>query len=219
MAKVVIFGTHDFAELAFFYLSRESTHQVVAFTVDEQYNNYESFMDLPVISFETLDLYFPPQDVNLFAPLSPTKMSTLRQSIYEKITAKGYKCISYISPRATYYDTPVGDNCFILEDNVIQPFTTIGNNVVMWSGNHLGHHSSIGDNTFIASHAVISGHVNISENCFLGVNSTLSNNIYIAPFTFIGAGALVTSSTKEFQVYPGISSELSRVPSNKLRGI
>ena len=44
---------------------------------------------------------------------------------------------------------PPGDNCFILEDNTIQPFVRIGNNVTLWSGNHIGHDSVIDDHCFI----------------------------------------------------------------------
>jgi sugar O-acyltransferase (sialic acid O-acetyltransferase NeuD family) len=219
MAKIIIFGTQDFAQLAHFYLTRDGQHEIAAFTVNQQYITDSSFMDLPIVPFESLETSHPPKHFQIFAPLSPSKMNTVRQGVYEQIKVKGYQFISYISPQATYYDTPIGENCFIFENNVIQPFTTIGNNVIMWSGNHLGHHSSIADHCFIASHAVISGHVTIEQNCFIGVNATLNNGITIAKNSFIGAGALVAASTHEFGVYPGTPAELSRVPSNKLRGV
>ena len=37
MAKVIIFGTKDFAQLAQFYLQHDSKHEVVAFSVHERY--------------------------------------------------------------------------------------------------------------------------------------------------------------------------------------
>lgn len=218
MAKVIIFGTHDFAQLAHFYLTRDGLHEIVAFTVDQQYITDRRFLDLPVVPFESLEVSHSPQDFQIFAPLSPTKMNTLRQGVFERIKAKGYQCISYVSPRATYYDTPIGENCFIFENNVIQPFTTIGNNVTLWSGNHIGHHSTIDDHCFIASHVVVSGHVKIEHNCFIGVNATINNGVTIASNTFVGSGALISLNTLEYGVYPGVPAELSRVPSNKLRG-
>jgi sugar O-acyltransferase (sialic acid O-acetyltransferase NeuD family) len=219
MAKIVIFGVQDFAQLAHFYLSRENLHEIVAFTVHQQYITNNSFMGLPVLPLESLETTHPPQEFQMFVPMSSAKMNSIREGIYEQIKAKGYRCISYISPHATYYGTPIGENCFIFENNVIQPFTTIGDNVIMWSGNHLGHHSKIADHCFIASHAVISGHVAIEQNCFIGVNATLNNGITIAKNTFIGSGALITASTQEFGVYPGEAAKVSRVPSNKLRGV
>ena len=219
MSKVIIFGSEDFAQLAHFYLAREGRHELVAFTAHKRYIQCSFLMNLPIVPFEDLEATYPPGCYQLFAPMSPTKMNSVRQSVYKQIKQKGYDCISYISPQCTYYDTPVGENCFIFENNVIQPFTHIGNNVIMWSGNHVGHHSTIGDHCFIASHAVISGHVSIEENCFLGVNATINNGLTIRQNTFVGAGALVTASTQEYGVYPGNPSQLSRVPSNKLRRI
>ena len=219
MAKIVIFGVQDFAQLAHFYLSLEGRHEIVAFAVHQQYIADTRFMGLPVVPFESLETTHPPQDFQMFAPMSSAKMNSVRQGVYEEIKAKGYRFVSYISPLATYYGTPIGENCFIFENNVIQPFTTIGDNVIMWSGNHFGHHSNIADHCFIASHVVISGHVSIGQNCLIGVNATVNNGIRIARNTFIGSGALVTVDTQEFGVYPGTPAELSRVPSSKLRGV
>ena len=219
MSKVVIFGVQDFADLAHFYLGLDTEHEVAAFTVHEKYLNLSEFKGLPVIPFESVQDLYPPTDFKFFAPLSPLRMNYLRESVYKEAKSKGYQFISYISTRATYYGTPVGENCFIFENNVIQPFTSIGDNTILWSGNHLGHHSSIKDHCFISSHVVISGHVTIANNCFLGVNSTVVDGVNLAASTYVGAGALIGSNTEEFGVYPGTKSEISKVPSNRLRGM
>ena len=219
MSKVIIFGVQDFAELAHFYLELDTEHHVVGFTVHEKYLNLFEFKGLPVTPFETIQDLYPPSDYKLFAPLSPLRMNSLRETVYKEGKSKGYDFISYISSKATYYGTPVGENCFIFENNVIQPFTAIGNNTILWSGNHLGHHSLIKDHCFISSQVVISGHVTIENNCFLGVNSTIVDGINLAPNTYIGAGAMIGSDTKECGVYPAVKSELSKVPSNRLRGL
>ena len=89
----------------------------------------------------------------------------------------------------------IGDNCFILEDNTIQLFTTIGNNVVMWSGNHIGHHSVIKDHVFFASHLVLSGHCIVEPFSFLGVNSTIRDGIHIAEGSLIAMSASIVKDT------------------------
>lgn len=219
MSKVVIFGIQDFAQLAYFYLSNDTKHEVVGFTVHENFLTKKEFLGLPVVPYETLENYFPADHFMAFCPMSPKGMSDIRSRIYEELKSKNYKFISYISSKANYYGTEVGENCFILENNTIQPFTVISDNVIMWSGNHLGHHSSVGKNTFLSSHVVISGHVSVGENCFFGVNSTVVDGVTIADRTFIGAGALINQNTQPYEVYPGSKSLVSKVPSNRLRDI
>ena len=217
MARIVIFGIQDFAQLAHFYFKNDTEHEVVAFTLDKKYMSVNELMGLPVVDFETVQLTYPPDEYQMFVPMSPAKMNIIRVEKYNEAKSKGYSLVTYISSKATYYGTPVGDNCFIFENNVIQPFSEIGNNVIMWSGNHFGHHSVIKNHCFIASHAVISGHVTVDEHCFLGVNATIKDNVYLASHTFVGAGALILDNTVEYGVYPGIKAEVSKVPSNKLR--
>jgi sugar O-acyltransferase (sialic acid O-acetyltransferase NeuD family) len=138
----------------------------------------------------------------MFVALSYSQMNRLRASRYEQAKALGYELASYVSSRCSWLtDHPVGDNCFILEDNTIQPFVQIGNDVTLWSGNHIGHDSVIEDHCFISSHVVVSGHVRIGRYCFVGVNATLRNSIVIAPETLIGAGAVVMHDKVEKGVY------------------
>lgn len=209
MAKIVIFGAGDIARLAHFYFSTDSEHEVVAFTVDAAYRQADTFRDLPLVDFETLTATYPPDAYQLFVALSYAKMNHVRAEKYHAAKALGYTLASYVSSRCTNLaQTPVGDNCFILEDNTIQPFVTIGSNVTLWSGNHIGHDSTIADHVFIASHVVVSGHVEIGSYVFVGVNATLRNSIRIAPGTLIGAGAVIMKSTKEQGVYLPQRAEL-----------
>jgi sugar O-acyltransferase (sialic acid O-acetyltransferase NeuD family) len=130
---------------------------------------------------------------------------------------KGYELVSYVCSKSVYWgDTKIGDNCFIFENQTIQPFVKIGNNVFIWSGNHIGHHSVIGDHCFISSHVVISGHVTVGPYSFLGVNSTIRNGITIAPECVIGAGAIIIKDTVEKGVYIGKAAELYSDDSSEL---
>ena len=59
MAKVVIFGVKDTAELAHFYLTHDTEHDVVAFTVHQDYIEDSYFKGLPVVAFENIENYYP----------------------------------------------------------------------------------------------------------------------------------------------------------------
>ena len=201
MASLVIFGAGDIARLAHHYFTTDSPHQVVAFTVDRDYKTEETFLGLPLCAADEVVARYPPGEFRMFVALSYSKMNHVRAAKYAEMKRAGYSLETYVSSRCTYLAEPPGDNCFILEDNTIQPFVTIGNNVTLWSGNHIGHDSAIEDHCFIASHVVVSGHVRVGAYSFIGVNATLRNSITIAPETLIGAGAIVMKSTRPKQVY------------------
>ena len=218
MAKVIIFGVQDFAQLAHFYLHHDSEHEVVAFSVNAQYlPETKTFEGLPVVAFENVEETYPPAEYKFFAPMSPSRMNKLRESIYQQIKQKGYEMISYVSSRATVFPgAAIGDNCFILEDNTIQPFTTIGNNVVLWSGNHIGHHSVIGDPVSFTSHVVLSGHCVVGPFAFFGVNATIRDGIHIAEGSLIAMAAAVTRDTEPWGVYKGNPAKKGDVLSKDL---
>ena len=220
MEKVVIFGVSQWASLAHFYLTHDSPHEVVAFTVDRDYLKESELFDLPVVAFDEVERLYPPDEFRMFVPISFKKMNHLRAKKYDEAKAKGYQLISYISSKATVWPGFVpGDNCFIFEDNTIQPFVKIGNNVVLWSGNHIGHHTVIMDHVFISSHVVICGCCTLEPYSFFGVNSTVRDGTTVARETLVGASALILKDTKEYEVYKGIPAELLGIRSDELRSI
>lgn len=206
MARVVVFGTRDNASLAHFYLRHDSPHEVVAFMVNDAFMPSEgTFEGLPVTPFESLAETYPPDSVQTFAPIAPGQaMNGLRAEVFASLKEQGYTCVSYISSKATIWpDHEIGENCFILEDNTIQPYTRLGDNVILWSGNHIGHHSTIREHVFFTSHVVLSGHCVVEPRCFLGVNATVRDGTHLAEGTLVGQAANVVRNTEAWGVYVG----------------
>jgi sugar O-acyltransferase (sialic acid O-acetyltransferase NeuD family) len=202
MAEIVILGAGDIARLARHYFETDSTHRVVAFAVDAAYRKAETFQGLPLVPFEQVDALYPPARYQMFVAVGYTGMNQGRAAKYAEAKARGYTLVSYVSSRCTYLATDLpGDNCFILEDNTIQPFVRIGSNVTLWSGNHIGHDAIIEDHVFVTSHVVVAGHVRVGAYSFLGINATLRNGITIAPRTLLGGGAVVMADTAEDSVH------------------
>ena len=202
MARLLIFGAGDIARLAHHYFTHDSGHDVAGFVVDREFRKGDRFLGLPLSDAEDAPREYPPSDFDMFVALSYARMNALRAEKYGAMKQAGYRLVSYVSSRCSYLSqSPPGDNCFILEDNTIQPFVTIGNNVTLWSGNHVGHDAVIEDHCFITSHVVISGYVRVGTRSFIGVNATLRNSITIAPQTLIGAGAIIMKDTQPRSVY------------------
>lgn len=220
MKEIVIFGGGDIAALADFYFDCDSDRQVAAFSVDAAFIKEPTFRGRPLVPFEDVAALYPPDRFDLFVAVSYSKLNAVRAAKAAAARAMGYHLASYVSSRATCFpDLDHGDNCFILENNVIQPFVKIGSNVTLWSGNHIGHDSVIEDNVFIASHVVVSGGVRIGEASFIGVNATLRDHITLGARCVLGAGALVLQDLADASVVAPRGSELSPIPSSRLRGI
>ena len=220
MRDIVVFGVGEIAALADFYFTHDSLYQVHAFTVDAAFVTAPTFLDRPVVPFEEVAALYPPDRFDLFVAVSYAKLNAVRAAKAAAARAMGYRLASYVSSKATTFaDLSHGDNCFILENNVIQPFARIGANVTLWSGNHIGHHSVIDDDVFLASHVVVSGGVRIGQSSFVGVNVTLRDHVMIGARCVIGAGALVLADLAEASVVAPRGTEVSPVPSNRLRRI
>jgi sugar O-acyltransferase (sialic acid O-acetyltransferase NeuD family) len=220
MQEIVVFGIGEIAELAEFYFTHDSDFTVAGFTVDEAYLKSSEFHGRPVVPFERVTDMFPPERFGLFVAVSYSKINDVRAAKVATARAKGYHLVSYVSSQATAFpELQVKENCFILEDNTIQPFAQIGENVTLWSGNHIGHHAIIEDDVFIASHVVVSGGVRIGQGSFIGVNATLRDHVTIGKKCVIGAGALVLDNQPDFSVVAPRGTERSPVPSTRLRRI
>lgn len=206
---LVIFGTGEIASLALFYFTHDSEYEVMAFTVEDEFVANAEYNNLPLVPFSKITNEFPPSEVAMHVALSYMQFNQLREKKYHQAKAAGYQLASYIcSKSVTWPDLIHGDNCFILENQTIQPTVQIGNNVVVWSGNHLGHGSIFDDHTYLASHVVVSGHCKIGKRCFLGVNITIKDFITIGDNCFITMGALITKDLEAGTVVLGSRSTI-----------
>src|SRR5690242_538889 len=121
--KLVIFGTGDIARLAHVYFSTDSKYKVVAFTVDRAYCKDSKCNDLPLVPFDEVAKKYPASTHSMFVALSYSGMNALRAERYADAKRMGYALATYVSSRCTWLSEHApGDNCFILEDNTVQPF-------------------------------------------------------------------------------------------------
>jgi sugar O-acyltransferase (sialic acid O-acetyltransferase NeuD family) len=207
--KLLIFGSAEIAELARFYFDLDSSFDVVAFVVDDEFYSETTFQGLDVVPWSDVLNKYPPSDYSMHVALSYRGLNSLRESKFKQCQIAGYELVSYVSSKATTFpDLKLGSNCFILENQNIQPRVTIEDNVMLWAGNHVGHGSTIKEHAYLASHVVISGHVEIGRRCFIGVNATIRDFLVVGDDTFIGMGAIVTRNLGEGSVVLPSKSEV-----------
>jgi len=203
--KLVIFGSGFLGELAHFYFTNDSNYEVIAFTADALYIKESTYLGLPCIAFEELEKHYSPSDVHLFVAIGYSKLNAIRIAKFNAAKAKGYTMASYVSSKSSTWSESIqiGENVFIMENNVLMPFCKIEDNVLVWVGNILSHHSVIKKHTTITSHAAIGGNVIIGEGCFIGLNATIRDSIEIADGTVIAASSNVIKNTEPHSVYMG----------------
>lgn len=218
--KLIIVGLGEIAEMAMEYFTSDSSYSVVAFAAEENYIKEDFFIGLPVVKFETLEQTHPSNQVKIFVAIGYNCLNRGRMRLYLQTKAKGYELVSYVSSRAFIgEDVSIGDNCFILENNVIQRKAVIGNDVTLWSGNHIGHRSRISDHCFISSHVAISGYCTIGTGCFMGINSCTADHVDIGKDCLIGAGAVLLSDAEQGKIYRGNPAQAARISSYQAFGI
>jgi sugar O-acyltransferase (sialic acid O-acetyltransferase NeuD family) len=206
--------------MAYMYLTYDSPHEVVAFAVDEPYLTSKRHQGLPVIPYQDLPRELPPHQCSMFIPVSYSHMNRLRAARFDQAKSWGYRFISYVSSKAvTWPGFACGDNCFILEGAIIQPFAHIGHDVVVMGGSHIGHHSVIKDHVTVTCHAVVCGRCTIESYCVVGANATIRDHIVLAEGTLVGAGTVILNDTDEWQMYKALPNSPAAIRSDLVRKI
>lgn len=145
MKPIVIFGVGLTAKLVHSAPARLD-RDVVGFTVDRALADPAERYGLPVVPFDEVVDRWPPRRYDMFVAVGYARVNKFREEKYQAAKELGYTLPSYVGSKATVWpELEIGDNCFIMEHNVIQPFARIGSNVIMWSGSHVGHESEVGD--------------------------------------------------------------------------
>jgi sugar O-acyltransferase (sialic acid O-acetyltransferase NeuD family) len=218
LKKIVIFGTSDFASQVSFYLKNDSDFEIVAYTVDAEYNKQKSYLNLPVVDFETVQEIYPPTEFAMFVAIGYHKLNLTRENKFKEAKAKGYQLISYVCSKNSYWnDLEVGENCFIMEGNIFMQNVKIADNVIIAVGNVFGHDSLIEENCFITSTVVIGGFCTIKKNTFIGINTVIKDKISIGESNILGAGSIMLKNTKNGSSFLTKSTPMTPDPNNLIQ--
>ena len=158
--------------------------------------------------FENIEEKYPPKEFSMFIALAYSEMNKKRTRFFEQAKNKGYELYSFVHPSTKIWDEfEMGENCFILAENIIQPFVKIGDNVLIGSNNLISHNTVIENNCFLTSNITLGGHITIGANSFVGLSATINQRVKIGKECIIGAGTLITKDVNDKEVYAENSSK------------
>ena len=92
--KLIVFGTAEMAEMASFYFSNDSSHEVVGFTVDDEYVSESMFQNKPVIPFSEIKKKFDPKIYKMHVALSYKNMNKIHRGYFTMLAIN--QCNNFI---------------------------------------------------------------------------------------------------------------------------
>lgn len=198
MNKVVIFGLSQYTDLVEHYFDNFTDYKVCGYTVNAKYLTQSESNGKPVVAYEELETYFPPEKYLLFIALGSNSVNTKRKSLYLQGKQRGYQFASFIHPRALVDPSAkIGEHCIIMENVVISTFCEIGEDTICFPSATITHHTSVGAHSFISSGFVVGGCSRIGERAFLGLSSVVNSRGDIGEGCFISSGTVVTQKIED----------------------
>lgn len=209
MRKLIIVGAGEFGHIAYEAFQHDTEYDVSAFCVEKSFANSVN-TDKPVIEFEKIREYAPPNEYDVFIAITHTNLNHERARLYNTCKRQGYHFASYISPHSFIgHHCKTGENVFIFESVTVQYYAEIGNCCVLWPGSVVAHRSIINDYCWLAPSVAVAGCCRVGKYCFLATNCTIGDNVHIPDKTVIGAAScIVKSPLKGEAVYVGIPGKL-----------
>ncbi len=201
--KLVLFGIGKIGQVVYQHFATDSEYDVVAFTLDRAYLPADKQFDgLPVVAFEEIEQHYSPREHDIFVAIGYHQLNQIRADRYMAAKQKGYRLATYISSQNKHcLREQIGENCFVMSGEPLQPHTKIGDDTFLWTNALVGHHSIVGSHCWVTSGVVIGGNCRIGDYCFMGLGSTVGHEVAVGGKSLIGAGALVTKDAPENSVY------------------
>ncbi|MGI0107059.1 acetyltransferase [Salinimicrobium sp. WS361] len=195
--KLIIYGVGRFAEYVRYVFDHDSEFEVIAFCIEKNFLASDQFDNKSLTSFENVTVDYPPKNICMFIAVGN---NVVRQRIFAKAKNMGYTLASYISSKSSHWkNLQFGENVFVDEGCVLQPFTRIGDNTILFTS-QIGHHTLIGKHSLVSG-SKTGGNVKIGDSCYVGLNASIKQNLKIADNTIIGMGCVIEKDIPVSSVY------------------
>ena len=212
MKKLIIYGIGSFAEYVAYAFENDSEYKVVGFCIEKKLLEKAEFSELPLVAFENIAEIFSPEEHSIFIAVGD---NIIRERFLTLTKAMNYPIATFISSQCSKWENLIiGDNCFVDEGCIIQPFVKILNNCILFAA-EIGHHSIIQSNTLISG-AITGGNVTIGEFCNIGLKSAIKQNLTIGKHAVIGMGCIIEANVRDREVYSHKGTKKRNITSDQL---
>jgi sugar O-acyltransferase (sialic acid O-acetyltransferase NeuD family) len=196
--KLIIYGIGRFAEYVQYVFDNDTAYSVEGFCIEKKLYDLNKWnSNLPLILLEDLLENYSTKEYSIFIAVGNNE---IRKKFFLMFNEKGFPFTNYISTQCSSWpNLRIGNNVFVDEGCVLQPFITLEDNTILFTS-QIGHHTSIGKHSLVSG-AKTGGNVKIGENCYIGLNASIKQNISIADNSIIGMGCIIEKDTELNEVY------------------
>lgn len=205
MKNIVILGNTDFGRMLKYYIELDDDRKIEAFTVSREYIEKDTFCDLPVVAFEDIENFYPPEKYEILLAIGNSKMNDVRKKMFYECKKKGYTIATYIHSSCSVHTKDIGEGNIILENCLLYPFSKLGKCNLLWDHVSISHDCEVGDFNTFASYSDLCGYVKIGNNGYFGKHCIIDVP-EIADYTLVGAAAYAKVKTKEYDVVVPVRS-------------
>jgi len=216
--KVIIYGISNLSEMIFYSVQKNNLFEIACFTVDKEYINGDTFLNLKLIDFDNVEEMYPPEKYDMLAIPGGFRSMRSREKMFLKAKGKGYKLINYIDPKSDISENiKMGENNIVFAQTHLGISGEMGDNNIIRQNVYIGHNFNIKNHNFVAPGCNIGGNSKIGSLCFIGIGSTIIDSINIADETLVGAGSLILKATEKYSKYVG--NPAKKIAEHKEEGI
>lgn len=190
--KLLFFGVGIFCETLTSSLFDEQARVPDVYTVDSAYCKDNTFCGKPLIPFEDITRYCPPEDYSFIMAIGYAKLNKVREEKASLLRSRGYSQESFVSRYARVASSAaIAAGAIIFENVVVHPFAKIGTDIIIQPNVYVGHHSIIGNSCYIGPGASLCGGVSVGNYCFIGANAAIREFVSVEDSCIIGAGSVL----------------------------
>ncbi|MBN1214148.1 MAG: acetyltransferase [Candidatus Lokiarchaeota archaeon] len=198
--NLLIFGTNTTAKSIYRFVKDYNLFNIIGFTVDKEFQEMDSFCELPVYDLEKSNKVFNKKSDLIFIAIQWNKMNTDRKKVYVRLKEQGYRFANIISPFSLIHGEIIGDNCWISDYVIIDTNSIVNCNVFVKSKAYIANDCLIHDHCFIGANSFVAGNVVIGESSFIGISATIFDDVHIGKKCLIGACTVVKRNLLDYTI-------------------
>lgn len=200
MEDILLIGFGGHARSVVDAIEAQQKYRIVGFSDKSSVMHYRGYG--VVCNDEELESMYEKGVKNAFITIGYMGNSSVRNQLYYRLKAIGYKIPSIIDPSAIIAsDALYGEGTFIGKRVVINSNAVLGKMCIVNTGAIIEHDCNIGDFTHIAVGAVLCGQCNVGSASFVGANATIIQQRTIGDSAIIGAGCVIKQNIADTTVY------------------